>query len=127
MPTNRRVWASWNYRRGLSQNIDAPVQVTYDMTRLQGLTGSYRYFVSLNPSSGQIDDKAVIATFDYQHPCFNQKSLAGQELRGQEYPSSDIQFCGAWLGNGFHEDGVQSALRVVQGLSKRARPIGLAA
>lgn len=121
LPENRRVWASWNYHRRVNQSLDIPVQVTYDMTRLQGLSGQDRYFVTLNGAENISKDK-IVELIEYEHPNFTEKSLGGREaVSSFGGGDSGLYFCGAWMGNGFHEDGVQSALKVVNSLRPQAK------
>jgi uncharacterized protein len=109
LPPRRRAWAAWNYdrrRAGLRAST-----VTYDMTTLQRLGGSRRYLVSLN-SDEWIDDRTVLARFDYAHPVFDRAAVAAQSRFDEIDGVRGIHYCGAWWGHGFHEDGLVSGLRV---------------
>jgi predicted NAD/FAD-binding protein len=105
---SRRAWAAWNYEV-VQDSTDAGV--TYDLTALQGLSGSERYLVSLNLDE-RIDPATMIRTFDYAHPALNVDAVRAQgrlaEISGRER----VHYCGAWARNGFHEDGMVSALDV---------------
>ncbi|MGK0157957.1 MAG: putative NAD/FAD-binding protein [Neolewinella sp.] len=109
MPERRKAWSAWNYRLPASPNEHATV--TYDMNILQGFETPERYLVSLN-SSESIDPQKVLRRFSYDHPVFDQRCLQAQAKVGEVSGTGRIWFCGAWCGFGFHEDGVQSALRV---------------
>ncbi|WP_333982596.1 NAD(P)/FAD-dependent oxidoreductase [Ectopseudomonas khazarica] len=111
LPERPLAWASWNYRLGGPS--DQPAAVTYNMNILQGIDSATTFCVSLNQSAA-IDPGKILARFRYAHP---QYSLAGtaaqarwQELQGAQ----NSYFCGAYWANGFHEDGVVSALRVAR-------------
>ena len=117
LPRLRRAWASWNYRT--PREAGRPVTVTYNMTRLQSLPTQTTYCVSLN-LDGAIDEQAVIARFDFEHPVFTRAAAAAQARRTEVSGADRIHYCGAYWGNGFHEDGVVSALAV-------ARRFGVAA
>jgi len=111
LPERQLAWASWNYRLGGPS--DQPAAVTYNMNILQGIDSATTFCVSLNQSAA-IDPGKILARFRYAHP---QYSLAGtaaqarwQELQGAQHS----YFCGAYWANGFHEDGVVSALRVAR-------------
>ncbi|MFK4073865.1 NAD(P)/FAD-dependent oxidoreductase [Ectopseudomonas khazarica] len=111
LPERELAWASWNYRLGGPS--DQPAAVTYNMNILQGIDSATTFCVSLNQSAA-IDPGKILARFRYAHP---QYSLAGtaaqarwQELQGAQ----NSYFCGAYWANGFHEDGVVSALRVAR-------------
>lgn len=109
LPTRKLAWASWNYR--LSGAGHTHAAVTYDMNILQGIQSNTTFCVSLNQSAG-ISPSKVLARYTYAHPQFSLAAVAAQnrwaELDGQQH----THYCGAYWANGFHEDGVVSALRV---------------
>lgn len=109
LPKRKLAWASWNYRLG--GDSAQPAALTYNMNILQGIQAPETFCVSLNQTAA-IDPEKIIARFSYAHPQF---SLAGVAAQPQWQAIQGIQhsyFCGAYWGNGFHEDGVVSALRV---------------
>ena len=115
LPVRERAWASWNYR--LSERDRASACVTYNMNILQGLpAGSPLFCVTLNPET-PVDERFVLKRFVYEHPLFNPKSWCAQARRGEISGHNRSWFCGAYWYNGFHEDGVRSALDVVHGLA----------
>ena len=81
------------------------------MNLLQGIEAPVTFCVSLNQTE-QIDPAKVLARFDYAHPQFSLAGIAAQARRGQLQGRQHSYFCGAYWGNGFHEDGVVSALEV---------------
>lgn len=115
LPKRRRAWASWNYRRtGDDQRV--PV-LTYYANRLQDLESTTNYCITLNADDA-IDPSKVIASFDYTHPTFDEAALRAQRRHGDIDGRLRTHFAGAYWGYGFHEDGVQSALRVVERMSR---------
>ncbi|CAI0878321.1 NAD(P)/FAD-dependent oxidoreductase [Serratia fonticola] len=115
LPVRERAWASWNYR--LSERDQASACVTYNMNILQGLPeGSPLFCVTLNPET-PVDERYVWKRFVYEHPMFNPKSWRAQSHRGEINGHQRSWFCGAYWYNGFHEDGVRSALDVVKGIA----------
>jgi len=115
LPVRKPAWASWNYR--LSEQDHTSACVTYNMNILQGLPEDAPLFcVTLNPDS-TIDDSKVWQRFIYEHPLFNQKSWRAQTRRREINGQQRSWFCGAYWYNGFHEDGVRSALDVVQAIA----------
>lgn len=115
LPTRERAWASWNYR--LSGQEQASACVTYNMNILQGLpAGSPLFCVTLNPDAA-IDEQHVWKRFVYEHPRFNPESWQAQARREEINGLHRSWFCGAYWYNGFHEDGVRSALDVVKGIA----------
>lgn len=119
MPRRRRVWSSWNYLRGPEQDPDAPVTVTYWMNRLQDLPTRRPIFVSLNPVRPPRDD-TLIAELSYDHPLFDARAIAAQRRMAEIQGADRLWFAGAYLGYGFHEDGLRSALDVAAGLGVEA-------
>ncbi|MFS1524867.1 NAD(P)/FAD-dependent oxidoreductase [Microbulbifer sp. 2304DJ12-6] len=116
LPQHRRSWSSWNYR--LRTERDRLPVLTYNMNILQGLKTRKTYCVSLN-AGARIDPDRVLARFEYAHPQF---SVAGSRAQAQWARINGVNrtwFCGAYWANGFHEDGVNSALRVAEQLGVR--------
>lgn len=111
LPKRRQAWASWNYQ--LDGDEQAKPLVTYSMNILQGLKIGQEFCVSLNPA-GKVDERKVLRRFVYHHPVFNETALAAQALRGEICGRQHTHFCGAYWYNGFHEDGVRSALDVTR-------------
>ncbi len=122
MPPKRLAWAAWNYDQAApapSADADSAASgraaLTYDLTLLMRLAGSRRYFVSLN-SDHRIDPEKVLASFDYAHPVFDHPAIAAQSALADINGTDNTWFCGAWMGYGFHEDGMASGLRVCSSL-----------
>jgi len=115
LPVRERAWASWNYR--LNDREQNSACVTYNMNILQGLPeGAPLFCVTLNPDA-PIDERYVWQRFVYEHPQFNPKSWRAQTRRAEINGQQRSWFCGAYWYNGFHEDGVRSALDVVTGIA----------
>ncbi|HMO02162.1 MAG TPA: FAD-dependent oxidoreductase [Oligoflexia bacterium] len=117
MPSKRKLWASWNYRRKLGQNKNAPVTITYFMNLLQGLRASENYFVTLN-SLENIDEKKIIYETTYEHPVYTPDSVVAQEKLLKRNGFRHTYYCGAHLRYGFHEDGAWSAVQAVNSLKE---------
>lgn len=115
LPVRKAARASWNYR--LSEQDQTSACVTYSMNILQGLPDDAPLFcVTLNPDS-HIDENKIWQRFVYEHPLFNPTSWRAQSRRSEINGYLRSWFCGAYWYNGFHEDGVRSALDVVQAIS----------
>ena len=112
LPTTVRSQAAWNYR--VERGAELPT-VTYDLTALQRLAGSRRYLVSLNMDH-LIDQSRVIERFEYAHPVFNNDAITAATRLDVLNGSNLVYYAGAWVGHGFHEDGLVSALRVCEKL-----------
>lgn len=111
LPRRPKAWASWNYR--LEGDETQRPLVTYNMNILQGISAPHTFCVTLNPGAA-VDPAKVLRRFVYHHPVFNQAALAAQGRRNEICGVGHTHFCGAYWYNGFHEDGVRSALDVAQ-------------
>jgi len=112
LPSNRRAWAAWNYR--IPGSNSEPVSVSYNMNILQNFHDAPETFcVTLNRSHDIAPDR-IIKRFEYDHPVFTLDAVAAQDRYDEIGNRNRTHFCGAYWFNGFHEDGVQSALRVTR-------------
>ncbi|WP_076587029.1 NAD(P)/FAD-dependent oxidoreductase [Vibrio ostreicida] len=119
LPKCRKAWASWNYwLDGSAGEEHRPPMLTYNMNILQHIDAPVTFCVSLN-SLDQIDKKKIVKTFTYHHPVFSQQSMRAQQRRSEINGAHHTWFCGAYWYNGFHEDGVRSALDVVRDIEAR--------
>jgi predicted NAD/FAD-binding protein len=125
MPRRRAVWSAWNYlaRSGAGAN-EAPA-VSYWMNQLQSLPGAPDMFVTLNPAFEPRAD-LVHRVETYEHPLFDQGAIAAQPQVWSLQGVRNTWFCGAWMGAGFHEDGLQSGLAVAEALGGVRRPWNVA-
>jgi predicted NAD/FAD-binding protein len=115
MPRRRRAWASWNYLIEDGTVSEPRVSMTYHLNRLQRIPGPTQYFVSLNPPQPPAADR-VLRRMTYQHPVYTRASVASQERLRASNGSHRTHYCGAYLRNGFHEDGLWSAVQVAADL-----------
>jgi uncharacterized protein len=116
MPLNRRAWASWNYRIQ-QQPSGIGAVVTYDMNRLQNLSGPHQFFVTLN-NTANIREETILGQWRYAHPQFGPRSLSVQAAIDDCNRGQRMVVCGAWCRNGFHEDGVVSGEKAAMALSR---------
>ncbi len=114
LPRHTAARASWNYLKPTCTSTDAPVLVSYDMNRLQRLTGPEDYVVTLN-GAGRVDPGTVIARMHYEHPIYTPESVAAQR-RLPELNTGVTAFAGAYHGWGFHEDGCAAGVRAAASL-----------
>jgi predicted NAD/FAD-binding protein len=116
LPARRKAWAAWNYARAESVDQEsARVCLHYLLNKLQPLPYQQAVVVSLNPTQ-KIDPSKVIRTFDYAHPVFDQAAIDAQQHMHQIQGQQRTWYAGAWLGYGFHEDGLKSGLAVAREL-----------
>jgi predicted NAD/FAD-binding protein len=118
MPQRPKAWASWNYH--LTQPATALSTVTYWMNELQSLPGDTPYFVTLNRNAA-VDPAKVLRRFVYHHPIFTTGAVRAQARHGEIDGAGGVHFAGAYWGYGFHEDGVNSALAVVERIANEVR------
>jgi predicted NAD/FAD-binding protein len=118
LPRNRRAWASWNYRLARGEST-APL-VTYHMNQLQRLAAPAELCVTLN-DGGRVASECVLRRYVYEHPVFDAAAIAAQRHHAAINGARHTFFCGAYWRNGFHEDGVVSALAAVQHFEERRR------
>ena len=124
LPQRRRAWASWNYHidgsppDGQQESDGASGQsatVTYNMNILERLTAQRTYCVTLNRDEA-IDPAKVIGKYEYHHPVYTTERRFAQQKHSALINHNRTSFCGAYWGNGFHEDGINSALAVCRQL-----------
>jgi len=113
LPRRAAARQAWNYH--LFAQPRPRSTVTYHMNHLQRLDAPEDFCVSLNMTD-RIDESKVIACFDYSHPVFTAAGVAAQARWREISGDRHTHYCGAYWGWGFHEDGVVSALRAVEGL-----------
>ncbi|RUO79253.1 NAD(P)/FAD-dependent oxidoreductase [Pseudidiomarina taiwanensis] len=114
LPRNERAWASWNYL--LHHGADAktrPSSVTYNMNILQGIQGPHTFCVTLN-NTDAIAEQEIIGRYAYAHPVYSVESMQARAQRGEINGVNHTYFTGAYWYNGFHEDGVRSAVDVAR-------------
>ncbi len=111
LPKRPLAWASWNYRLG--GPVNQPAAVTYNMNILQGIHSDTTFCVSLNQTA-LIDPSKILARYRYAHPQYSLAGMAAQARWEELLGARHSYFCGAYWANGFHEDGVVSALRVAR-------------
>lgn len=117
LPKRKKAWAAWNYT--LRPDHTQQATVTYNMNILQSLNTEDVYCVTLNEED-RIDESKVLRKFNYAHPVYTTRRAAAQKRQHELIRSNRTSFCGAYWGNGFHEDGVNSALAVCQQFEKEA-------
>jgi len=124
MPRRRRCWSSWNYAEA-QEEPGEQIELTYWMNSLQPIPEEIPAFVTLN-SRRAIDERLIHDECTLRHPVYDLGALAAQadmvRLNGRE----NTWFCGAWMGHGFHEDGLRSAVDVAQAIRGRS-PANMAA
>ncbi len=107
LPERKKLWSAWNY---VTSALTGQVSVSYFINALQNLPTKKPIIVTLNPHK-KIETGKVIKTIQYEHPVFDRETIQAQVQVESIQGRGGIHYTGAWLGYGFHEDGLRSALR----------------
>lgn len=114
MPKRKICWSSWNYTEDANKPNDR-IDLTYWMNSLQPIPANDPHFVTLN-TTRTIREELIYDQVTLRHPVFDLDALDGQREVAALNGSNNTWFCGAWMKNGFHEDGLSSAVDVVEAL-----------
>lgn len=117
MPQKKQVWSSWNYVEAKGPRPDK-IALTYWMNSLQPIPKDDPLFVTLNPVK-PIDPATIMAEETFHHPVYDLEALEAQRQLKAQNGGRNTWFAGAWMRNGFHEDGFASALDVVQAMTEQ--------
>ena len=112
MPKRKLAWAAWNYH--LPQRANACAMVTYNMNILQNFHDAPETFLVTLNRNAEIDPSKIIERYEYSHPVFTLDGVNAQRRHHEISNKHRTHYCGAYWFNGFHEDGVNSALRVAK-------------
>ena len=115
LPRTRRAWAAWNYHvpDTTGSASQARATLTYNMNILQSIKSHNTFCVTLNHAD-KIAPERILKRLTYHHPLFTTGGVTAQQ-RGHEINGVNRSyFCGAYWRNGFHEDGVVSALNALK-------------
>jgi len=115
LPHRRVAWSSWNYL--LRERFQERAVLTYNMNILQGIKSDSTFCVTLNANES-IAPAKIIGRFNYSHPVFSLDSVQATSRIGQLNGTNNTWFAGAYLGNGFHEDGVVSGRQVATAINR---------
>lgn len=118
MPKRRKVWASWMYTED-SARLSDQIDLTYWMNSLQPIPEDDPHFVTLN-TKRPIRDDLIYDQVTMRHPVYDLAALDAQKDVAAFNGTNSTWFCGAWMKNGFHEDGLSSAVDVVEGINRVA-------
>ena len=116
MPLRRKVWSSWNYRA--PERPTDRIDLTYWMNSLQPISADDPMFVTLN-ATRPIDPALVYDEVEFAHPVYDAAAQRGRERIAAMNGAHETWFCGAWMRDGFHEDGFASAAAIARGIAAR--------
>jgi predicted NAD/FAD-binding protein len=125
LPSRRAAWAAWNYESTPaapgSNEPDNQVCLHYLINLLQPLPWAQPVVVSLNPVRS-IHPGSILGEYDYAHPVFDAAAVRAQAAIARLQGQSGTYYSGAWLGYGFHEDGVKAGQAAAQQILDTLRP-----
>ncbi|PWK50019.1 NAD(P)/FAD-dependent oxidoreductase [Pleionea mediterranea] len=113
LPKLKSTWSSWNYK--IRNDASQSPTLSYSMNILQQLTTDTEFVVTLNDTD-RINPDKILGRYQYSHPVYTRGTIEAQQLRSTINGVNNMWFCGAYWYAGFHEDGIRSALDVVNGL-----------
>jgi predicted NAD/FAD-binding protein len=120
LPRSRRAWSAWNYLEAADAGGTRSVAVSYLINKLQPLPFATPVIVTLNPPFDP-DPALTIDEFEYSHPLLDASALDAQRGFDAVQGLRRTWYAGAWLGHGFHEDGLRSAHAVAAGIARRTQ------
>jgi uncharacterized protein len=85
------------------------------MNSLQPIPKEDPHFVTLN-TRRTIREELIYDQVTLRHPVYDLSALAAQKDIAAFNGTQNTWFCGAWMKNGFHEDGLSSAVDVVRAM-----------
>jgi len=114
MPKNKKAWCSWN--SSISNNDIRKNSVTYWLNLLQNLNIEKNIFLIINPYY-EISENQIYKKVYFTHPNYDYDSLKAQKELYSLQNKQNILFCGSYFGYGFHEDGIQSSIDMLNYLN----------
>ena len=115
LPKRKLAWAAWNYH--VTEKPLNKVAVTYNMNILQGLSlphpNADPILVTLNHTDN-INPAKIIKRLSYEHPLYTTAGTLAQARHAEISGHNRTGYAGAYWRNGFHEDGVVSALEALK-------------
>jgi predicted NAD/FAD-binding protein len=121
MPRSKLAWSSWVYHEN-EDNSSSKIELTYWMNSLQPIPMNDPLFVTLN-SGRLIKEELIYDTVTFRHPVYDLKTLSAQEKIKALNGHNQTWFCGAWIKNGFHEDGYSSAIDVAKSILSNSKKV----
>ena len=123
LPARRAAWAAWNYEStppGAAQTGEHnQVCLHYLINLLQPVPWTQPVVVSLNPLR-PIRADSILGEYDYAHPVFDAAAIRAQGTMAALQGQGDTYYAGAWMGYGFHEDGIKAGQAAAKLLLEQA-------
>ena len=113
MPKRRKAWASWVYLSDTRKDKSSSISLSYWMNNLQPLKTEQPLIVTLNPGH-EPEPNLVYDDYMFEHPVFDASAINNQSKIESIQGKNHLWFCGAYQRYGFHEDGLNSAVRIAE-------------
>ena len=119
MPYNKNVWSSWNVIiSNNKEDYSNKICVTYWINKLQNFNSKYPILVTLNPPAEfKINKNKILKKIKLKHPLLEKNHLSLSEKVEKIQGNNMTYYTGAWLGYGFHEDGINSSKNIYKLIS----------
>ena len=124
MPKRRATWSSWVYTEDAGPREDK-IDLTYWMNSLQPIPMNDPHFVTLN-TKRTIREEMIYDQVTLRHPVYDLAALDAQSAVRGFNGTNRTWYCGAWMRNGFHEDGLASAIEVARAIRVRDEQLAAA-
>ena len=124
MPKRRATWSSWVYTEDAGPREDK-IDLTYWMNSLQPIPMNDPHFVTLN-TKRTIREEMIYDQVTLRHPVYDLAALEAQSAVRGFNGTNRTWYCGAWMRNGFHEDGLASAIEVARAIRVRDEQLAAA-
>ncbi len=122
MPKRRKCWSSWVYTERDPKDRER-ISLSYWMNSLQPrIAQDDPMFVTLN-ANHPVREDCIYDSYSFSHPVYDMDALKAQADIRAFNGTNRTWYCGAWMRNGFHEDGFASAVDVARAMDERARKI----
>jgi uncharacterized protein len=121
LPSKKLAWAAWNYESApQGESRPANVCLHYLINKLQPIPFEQAVVVSLNPL-GPIPAELILGEYAYSHPVFDLAAIEAQKSMPALQGEQNTYFCGAWMGYGFHEDGLKAGYAAAEKILQDAQ------
>jgi predicted NAD/FAD-binding protein len=113
MPSDKSCWASWVYLSQNRQDEGDAVALSYWMNNLQNIKTTKPVIVTLNPAKLPAAE-LIYDTHHFDHPVFHREAIEAQDKIADIQGHNNCWYVGAYQRYGFHEDGLLSAVNVME-------------
>ncbi len=113
LPFTSKIHSAWNFSVNENRFKSDTPTVNYLLNLLQPLPTNVKIILTLNPVK-RVKEECFIRQFAYSHPILDKNAIESQSRLPTIQGLNNTWYCGAWTGNGFHEHGLVSAIKVAK-------------